>query len=424
MKNLFTFSLLIFFFAFAGCKKDKPDDNTQQGVTIKGFIPGAGTGKKENINSLTLDQTEKILVFSGTSLSGNGLDFEFVDVTAETFEVTAEMGTAVALVFLTGNYEYIGTLSTRGLNFLPLGKLSGGANTTIDLSSLTLVGSSVIPTHDAFGNEIQITQAEIDALKEIDSYFESLAQNIDADNDGVADFLNNRQLFVESIFDIMAGTYGINSTDPQIVSGLLDTMNYQVIISGGEGFSMPSTVALTGPEANPYTDISLGFLANPGGSSGFACGFVRAYPADTNYPWGAMTLPFIQGVYNLSLDGENHALAFSNIDGKYHLMYVLPTLQTNIEGKLISFTLDYKLPDGSPVAPENILSNVSLEIHGSQLNYGSPRLTHIPKFIGEGGFIEGIYSYTLPSPVDISGMNSVGIWYEDVLGNTYSIGWR
>jgi len=201
MKKLFTLTLLILFL-FAGCKKDKPDDEPPQGVQIKGTIPGAGTGKKENTDSLTLDQTEKILVCNGVNYSSYGLDFEFVDVTEESFSVSANLGGIVALVFLTSNYEYIGTLSTQGLNLLPLGRLTEGENTIIDLASLTLIGTSVIPTHDPFGNEIIITQDELDALKDIDSYFEAITQNIDTDNDGVADFSSNTQLFVDSRFQI------------------------------------------------------------------------------------------------------------------------------------------------------------------------------------------------------------------------------
>ncbi len=415
MKKLLTFSFLVLLFAFSGCKKHD-DEPEPSGVSIKGTIPGAGEGKKENTDSLTLDQTEKILVCNGVNYSSYGLDFEFVDVTEESFSVSANLGGIVALVFLTANYEYIGTLSTQGLNLLPLGRLSGGENTTIDLSTLTLVGTSVFPAHDPFGNEIIITQDELDALKDIDSYFEAITQNIDTDNDGIADFSSNRQLFVDSRFQIEAGNYGINSTPPQIISTSTDNMQYGVTITGGEGYGTPAGVTLSGPATNPYGDIQQFYWTNnPGGPEAFAAGFHRA-----------TGLAFEDGIYTVSIDGNNHSLSFSNIDAKYNLMYVLPTLHTNNEGKLISITLEYQMPDGSSIAPENIMANVMVQFNSSQFVqfYSTPRLTHIQRFIDMGGWKEGIYTFNTESPVDISALDNIDVAYEDVLGNDYFIKWR
>lgn len=416
MKSPLKFSLLFFLFAFAACKKHDNPDTAPQGVFIKGTIPGAGTGKKENTDSLTLDQTAKILVCNGVNYSSYGLDFEFVDIVGESFSVSANLGGIVALVFLTADYKYIGTLSTQGLNLLPLGRLSGGENTTIDLSTLTLVGTSVFPAHDPLGNEIIITQDELDALKDIDSYFEAITQNIDTDNDGVADFSSNTQLFVDSRFQIEAGNYGINGTPPEITSTSTDDMQYGITVTGGEGYGTPSGVTLSGPAINPYSDIQQFYWTNnPGGPEAFAAGFHRA-----------TGLAFDPGIYTVSIDGANRSLSFSNIDAKYNLMYVLPTLHTNSEGKLTSITLEYRMPDGLPVEPENIMANVMVQLNAAQFVqfYSTPRLTHIQRFIDMGGWKEGIYTFNTESPVDISVLETVDIVYEDVLGNDYFIKWR
>ena len=41
-------------------------------------------------------------------------------------------------------------------------------------------------------------------------------KNIDADDDGVADFMNNKDLRLSTIFDINCGKWGLNDQEPQI----------------------------------------------------------------------------------------------------------------------------------------------------------------------------------------------------------------
>jgi len=50
---------------------------------------------------------------------------------------------------------------------LPLGDLKDGESTTIDLQSLTLDSTSVVPSHNPIGDEINITEAEVTRLKEL-----------------------------------------------------------------------------------------------------------------------------------------------------------------------------------------------------------------------------------------------------------------
>jgi len=193
-------------------------------------------------------------------------------------------------------------------------------------------------------------------------------------------------------------------------------MHYGITVTGGEGYGTPSGVALSGPATNPYGDIQQFYWTNePGGPEAFAAGFHRA-----------SGLPFEHGIYTVSIDADNRSLSFSNIDAKYNLMYVLPTLHTNNEGKLTSITLEYQMPDGSSLAPENIMANVMVQFNTAQFFqfYSTPRLTHIQRFIDMGGWKEGIYTFNTESPVDISALDNVDVVYEDVLGNDYFIKWR
>jgi len=166
-----------------------------------------------------------------------------------------------------------------------------GENTSIDLADLTLVGNSIIPSHDPFGNEIIISEAEITRLKEIDGFFESLAKNIDA---------------------------------------------------------------------------------------------------------------------------------------RQNLLFVLPTLHTNSQGQLVSISLEYKLPDGTSIDPVNILTDIMIQLNDDSGNqyYYSPWLKNENAGIEECNCVNGLFSYTLDKPVDISHLIKITIPYNDLLGNTYFINWH
>lgn len=85
--------------------------------------------------------------------------------------------------------ESIGNLYAAGLNMLPLIDLEN--NTVIDLKTLVLDGTSVLPTHDPIGNEIKLTEDEIASLKDLGGFFDDLATNMDANQNGKPDILEN-----------------------------------------------------------------------------------------------------------------------------------------------------------------------------------------------------------------------------------------
>ena len=90
------------------------------------------TKSKSDLTSSMTD-AKKVLVFSKYYYS-------ITDIVDGHFNVNGQMSTGVALIFLDGTNHYIGTLSTRGLNMLPLGNLPDGENTVIDLSSVKAGG--------------------------------------------------------------------------------------------------------------------------------------------------------------------------------------------------------------------------------------------------------------------------------------------
>lgn len=407
MRNLILiFTVLV---VIVSCNKD--NNSNGAGIVIKGRISQSsmkslGTKSEETI---PLSDAKRVFV---VNLNNGQLRSEFIDITDGSFTATAEIGMAAALVFLDANNKYIGTLSTRGLNLLPLSKLIDGENTSIDLADLTLSGTSVIPSHDPFGNEIIITDAEINRLKEIDGFFESIAKNIDANNDGILDAVNNKQLFIKTRFWTHAANWGINSIAPLMSDIDKTTVDYSIELDGGTGFSSPASILLSGPASSPYNDISTQFI-NSNGNGGFYSGIRRS---------GGL---FDKGIYTINIDGYTCTMEYSNNDADQNLMFVLPTLHTNSEGKVVSVSLEYKLADGSPIDPVNILTDIMIQFSDGSGNqyFNTPWIRYEGASTSGCNCVTGVFTFTPDSPVDISNLKNITIPYNDILGNTYFIAW-
>jgi hypothetical protein len=414
MKRIF-FTLVISLI-IASCQKS--DDINSSNIVIKGAIP-QGEAKQSTLKSestISLSDAKKVLVFSKYY-------YQLYDIIDGSFSVTGRIGTGVALIFLDANNKYIGNLAPQGLNMLPLGSLSDGENTSINLSTLTLVDNSVIPAHDPFGDEIIISDTEINCLKEIDGYYESIAKNIDADNDGNPDILSNKQIVIFTMFTISAGHWGFNQSQPIINDAAHYYVNSMIEVGGGSGLSFSdNNIVFSGPLEEPYNDIKLwGYMKAPqcGGDRAFISSMCRETNAPQDAPWGSTFLPFKKGTYTLTLDGtKNYTLDYSNIDLNYNLVIVVPTLHTNNEGKLSSITFKYQLPDSTIINPNSILTNVMVQLvnnQGTQFYVNDAN-----KLTSTTGFDE----LTFATPLDIADLHHMDLWYDDLLGNQYDIIWR
>ncbi len=381
--------------------------NSSSSVTIKGEI--SGTLKK----GTSMSDASKIYVIKvhvGTLL------LSFVDIIDGSFTINSEEGIVTSLVFLDEDDQYIGTLSPQGLNLLPLCNLSDWINTVIDLKTLTLEGTSVIPSHDPLGNEIIITEDEINRLKEIDGFFESLAKNIDADNDGILDVLNDKQLYIANRFDISnAGHWGENNESPNPYDDALNSLTYMLHIQGCSGFSYPDSIVISGPPDQPSQEY--GLICFDSDEDGGFMSVISKKGEDC-------FVPFESGTYTINIDDNPYTMDYSRIDAERSLVFVIPTLHTNDEGELVSISLEYKLADGTNIDPVNILTDVGLQFSDISHNqfYDTPRLVNSE--IANCDYVIGLYSYKLDTPLDISTLDGISVGYSDLLGNTYAINWH
>lgn len=395
------------------------ENYTVDRILIKGQLESFSKSQETSLapgrNDQDLLDAEKVLVFYGTR-------YDLAEIKNGSFSVSAETGNPTALVFLDGSNNYIGNLFAGGLNMLPLGDLNDSIK-QIDLNNLSLDGTSVIPTHDPIGEEIDITTEEALRYRELGTYYESLSKNIDADNDGVPDILSKRELRINSQFRIFGGTWGVNDVLPSQFDVTKLRINYSVRIEGNISMAPVNgdRVMLSGPEDSAYTDIRKeGYRAD---KDCFITFFNRPGEHIPDDPLGNNFLPFKKGTYTFTLDGStSYTLNFSNIDARYYLLIASPTLHTDNEGMITSVTIEYILPDNTIVDPENYITILQLQFRnkdGSRLELGS-----LYESVQSKISLQDLTTVILPGSLPLSNLDGLSVNYNDMLGNEYNVTWR
>ena len=412
MRNLIVWVAISF--VIVSCSKEGDSISNATRIVIKGIISGSNQKSTElkSDNPLSLSDANKVLVF-------NSSGYNLFTIEDGSFTAEALSGTATALAFLDEGNRYIGCLCAGGLNVLPLVSLKDGDNTVIDLSTLTLDGTRVIPANNPIGDEINLNEEEIARYKELGSYYESLSKNIDADNDGVPDILDKKEFNISTIFDIYCGSWGLNNTPPRVNDTAHFFINYTMRIAGGKALiPANSNVILTGPEASPYSDINQGHYAT--GPDCFIAFFRRETPAPPGYPFGSAFLPFAQGIYTVAIDAKRYTLNYSNINAKYFFILAEPTLHTNDANEIVSVSIEYRDMNQALVNAENFVYQTQITMDGYQGN----RLCQVGALWEnpEAKTNTEIYDFTLPNPVPLSELRSLSVMYVDLIGNSYSIG--
>jgi hypothetical protein len=407
MKKSILFILLVSF--LISCHKD--NNNKGNGIVIKGNIP-ANSPAKRSINatedSFTLADAKSVLIFYGEQ-------YAVSEIKNGSFSTNAPMGSATALIFLDADNHYIGNLNVSGLNMLPLVNLSNNDQTVIDLSSLSLNGTNVLPSNNPIGSDIMITQQDINLYKELGKYFESLAKNIDTDNDGIPDNFSGKELMVNTVFNLNVGKFGLNSASASMIDTSQFVVNYVVRFKGSKGLVPQNlNVSLTGPEGDPYSDIVINNYQYNDNCECFNVGFNRQNQE------GSM-LPFKQGIYTFSMDGiQNHTINYSTINAKYFLVIATPVLKTDSEGNVTSVAIDYMLPDKTETQPSKFITTLMLMFQDANQN----QIYHEGSIFETTNLLPDFKNVTLTTPVKLSNINNIVISYTDLVGNIYNIGWQ
>jgi hypothetical protein len=407
MRNLLVVFLLIIVL-FAGCKEG---GLFERKIKIKGTIARDGKYKGSG-KGFTLQDATKVLIFYG-------IEYDLAEIKNDgTFTGKAPLGRATVVAFLTKNNEFIGNLFMKGINFLPLAGASDDLN-VIDLSTLTQDSNRIIPANDPIGSQIILSQQEMEFMKQVGAYYEALAKNLDMDNNGITDLLEEGRIAINTSQNFNAGTFGVNSTLPVTLHPDSLEFNATIHIVGPIGLlssqsnTLPENAIVTGPLGNPYNDIR-----NAGNSYSnnkeFKLNFSRA-PHN-----GAYGPPFGPGEYTLEIDNQTFTFHYSNISMSSYVVMVIPTLQTNSNGDVTSISMEYQLPDGTPVNPRKLLAS-EIMVQVNDTSYAQ-----LVEIRGSGKPQPESYNYystSLPDPISLGKILSISLIYTDLFGNEVSNGW-
>lgn len=413
MKNLIF--LFVILFASSNCRKSDISELNVPMITIKGTLSGSElkSSTSKAANSLSLTDAKRILVFNSTS-------YKVFDIVNNSFTANAVSGTATAIAFLDANNQYIGCLTAGGLNVLPLVSLKDGDNTIIDLSTLTLDGTSVKPANNPLGSTILLTNEEIEWYKELGGYYESLSKNIDADNDGVPDILSGKDINLSTIFNISCGPWTLDNALVQVIDTNHIFINYIMRISTGKALKPVNTdVSVSGPAGMPHNNIrQSGYAFGP---DCFITSFCREAPAPPGNPFGSVMLPFNKGTYTFTLENKNYTLNYANISAKHFLILAKPTIHTNSNNEIVSVTIDYRDTENNPITAENYVFQTQVTLDGPQAQLRQMgALWENP----EAKTNTDLYSFTLPAPLPMSQLSSLSVMYLDLIGNSYNIRYK
>lgn len=408
MKCRYIILLFVCFSILISCNKDKGESN---GIIIKGTLSSSTPNLK---STNTLANAKKIMVFNSSG------GYELFNIEDSSFAARAMQGSAVGLVFLDANNNFIGCLQAGGLNVMPLVSLKDGDKTVIDLQTLTLDGTNVIPSNNPIGKDILLNPQEIERYRQFGAFFKTLSQNIDADGDGKADLIDKKALYVSTMYDIYCGMWGLNNTAPQLIDTSLLLVNYSLRIWGEKAIIPVNTeVTLSGPEGSPYNNIQR-FHYSPA-PDGFITFFHRPIPAPNGYPFGSMFLPFDNGKYTLNLDNKTYSLFYSKVDAKYYFVLAIPTVHTNSNNEITSISIEYKDMNGATINPENFVYQTSINLKNG--GFSLEQIGALWESPGAKTNTE-LYNFVSHHKIKETELTAVDVSYLDLVGNSYSISFR
>ncbi len=409
-------------------------------VVLKGKVSNAKASssqqKAPSENEFTLADAAKVMVFYGNQ-------YQIIEIKSDgSFSGKVPLGNSTLVTFLTKDNEFIGNLYTGGLNFLPLQGLDEKID-LIDFSTLTLDSKRVIPENDPVGKSIKLTEAELSFMKEVGKFYESMAKNIDMNNNKIPDLYEDITIFLSTERGFEGGKYGIKGQKEAQITGTYDLEGTNSLKIEGyvdwfsekiKGISKNAT--LSGPASNPYNDIinssNQEFDDNEPDKESYYVDF-RRQSNDL----------FETGTYTLHIDKQNFTFDYYfALYMKDFWVFAVPTLVTDAKGYVTEVNVEYQLKDGRKVKPEKVLSssitlmfNVysydkTMDVYDSWSMSGNGKP-------GEKASVEIIrrnalndlksnfshYTIKLPTPIKLSNIESVGTSYLDMFNNSAGNNW-
>lgn len=387
--------------------------NSEKMIAIKGQISSPSKSNVQKVKSTvpTLADAAKVLVFYGNKYS-------LTNITNGSFTTQAPEGSASCLVFLDANNRFIGNLFAGGINVLPL--VNMGNASSIDLSTLTLDGTRVIPANDPIGSTIQLTSQELDFLNNVGVYYQTLAKNIDMDNDGSPDIINGDQIRVNSVINMRAGTFGTDTKAVQMIPQASFVVNTAIRVAGDINmFDKNFTSTFSGPAGAPYTDIQTSWSTQAQNEFIFMFSRMDQPGGLGQYP----SRPFADGVYSFQLNkNQLYTFNFSIINMQNNLMIIKPTIHTDNNSYITKISYEFVFPDGTIANPHNLIQGYIRTQIGNQTGTQFYEGHHLYGTFSAGENYD-YYNETIGTKIRLSDVSQCNFAFIDILGNEYEYSW-
>ena len=391
------------------CQKDNDMGNGEEDIV---GTPVKITGTVD----ASASEAAKVLAISTTD------SYTLASITNSSFTIDLDNGKPWGLIFLNDTEQPLGFLSLgNGIESLPLPFMLPG-NDTIDLQTITRTGNIFTPAYNPIGNEIVITDEQLEATASMDDYLATLLNNPDINGNGQIDMLEGKFFKLEVIYFIKPGRFQGSGLTPAFSSSKL-IEGYRLFLTVKDN-SFPETVYFSGPSGSPLSNTpSEGFMK-----------FNDHRVYNTPYLYDLEdTISYIPvgGVYSINIG--NSTLTFNLPDQEYvinNVVYPWPTLTLNGDGTMNRIDWVYQMPSGtSDVNLYALLREMQIQIEGSGNKCGSSN-QQSDRLYDSPNLTPGVVSHTLscqnivwggaPSP-EYQHIDRVMMTYEDHYDASYVV---
>jgi hypothetical protein len=422
---------LIIALAYTGCGGGgSGSSDSKNTVTIKGALTGGTHYSIKQLNffdrffagllarplyALAAEDIAKVIAFN----HNGGYVIAELDETGA-FSLRVDKGNPTALVFIDADDNYLGYLTLgNGIDSLPLGKISGG---TIDLQALSSSGLIVEPLHNPIGSELPLSAEEIAAIAQGDDYFAAVIKNMDVNDNGTIDLLENKFYRPFIMYFVNGGVFGDNLTPTPSIPADFNSYRFNISIYEQGVSDFPGTVTFEGPGGSGLigqtNDVA------PHTEPGNALYGAPAIASPTIPPAGAYTVTYNAAPLVFNIPAQTAAIS--------NIVMAIPTV-TLSGGAIQKIDWAYKLGNGAAAAidPTTIIEYISIQINGSGTQYDPDYLQGYSRLYNSANFAPATLTHTLPVKsssgaswsIPWNNVSHISMVYNDIFGNHYVVNW-
>ncbi len=398
-------SFLILLFGLSGCDlffESSPGHGERPGdkITISGSF-----GDAETLQALQEEGEEipdRVVVFY------TNFSHHISQVEEGFFEIEVERDEPVGMIFVNENDEFLGLLSYKGLDSLPLNCVDEDV-VEIDLGELKLEDKVTEPDPEKMDEIFDLSEGELASLIQANAFFASIARNPDVTGDGTVDILEGNYYYLQVTYFLENPQEPMRIKDSELTYINEDGTKSEKIANYRLGVDM-------GLEYYDKYGDDVRFYYVDGNKEMEFLDSVT-YPHHVTYRSAAYQGVPGKGDYIIEFGNGEKTLHFTIPDQEYAIDNVIAVNPSRIslDGDLLETIFwDYNVPGDPHISVENIIERVRIYgFKGQDRVLASPDIS--PANTSWNMSAENI---TLG---DLKEM-AFGSNYIDIYGNSYSVG--